>query len=350
MKFSIPNVETMISQMIMVGLKGSDKKSISIFLDSLPKYGIGGVILYDEDISSSKVTERNIINSSQLKSFTSNLQSHFNIPLLIGIDQEGGNVNRLKKIKKYNNIKSWHEIGKYNDINRTKTFAQNTAKALSEHGININFAPVLDLSINATSIIAKKGRCFSRNPKQLAEHSKIFIEEHLSNKILAIGKHFPGQGSAIADTHYSMTDSTNEWSINELLPYELLIKEKCLHGIMTSHIYNLNLDSKYPATLSSKILNELLRQKMNFSGIIISDDPQMKAISDHYELKESLSLMINAGIDIFCFGNNLIYNPDIAMTTYRSIKELLDKNKIKYESILRSYQRIMKVKSLLKLI
>ena len=118
MKFSISNVETMISQMIMVGLKGSDKKSISIFLDSLPKCGIGGVILYDEDISGSKVTERNIINSSQLKSFTSNLQSHFNIPLLIGIDQEGGNVNRLKKIKKYNNIKSWHEIGKYNDINR----------------------------------------------------------------------------------------------------------------------------------------------------------------------------------------------------------------------------------------
>ena len=209
---------------------------------------------------------------------------------------------------------------------------------------------MLDLEMNPLSIIAKKRRCISKNSSDTIDHSKLFINEHRSLGIISIAKHFPGQGSAKDDTHLSLTDNTNEWSEEEILPYKHLIKDNYLDGIMTSHIINRKLDKEYPATLSKKILNGLLRKNLNFKGLIISDDPQMKAIADYYELKNVLRLMINAGVNLFCFGNNLIYDKYIARKVLALIKELLSEKLIQLDSIIHSYMKIIDLKQKYKII
>ena len=117
--------------MIMIGLKGSNKKDITNFMETLPSQDIGGVILYDEDLTSKDISTKNIIDSYQLKEFTFFLQSQFNTSLFIGIDQEGGEVNRLKNIGDYKDCESWAEIGKINEPLKTSSFAKRTAEALN---------------------------------------------------------------------------------------------------------------------------------------------------------------------------------------------------------------------------
>ena len=350
MKFQNPDISTMIGQMLMVGLRGHTITDVSSFFESIEGYTIGGVILYDQNITTSPPSLHNIRSPKQLINFTSALQKQSDIPLLIAIDQEGGKVNRLKPEYGFPDSKSWAELGKINNLSITKEHAQLTSKTLKKNGINVNFAPVLDLSNNPESFIAKKARCFSKDPKKVIAHSKEFINAHLDNNILTVGKHFPGQGNAIGDTHNRFVDVSKTWKSYELLPYKELINNNSLNAIMVSHIFHNELDKKYPATLSKSIIRDLLKEKMGFDGIVISDDPQMRAISDKYDLETVLELMINAGVDIFCFGNNLIYDPNIVKKVYLVIKKLLDKNKISENDIKRSYLKIIKIKSQINLI
>ena len=350
MKYQNPDISTMIGQMLMVGLRGHTERDVSLFFESIQGYSIGGVVLYDENITVSPPSLHNIRSPKQLTSFTSALQKESAIPLLIAIDQEGGKVNRLKPEYGFPDSKSWAEIGKINKLNITKKNAKLTAKTLKMNGINVNFAPVLDLSNNSKSFIAQKERCFSKDPKKVVKHSKEFINAHLDNNVVTVGKHFPGQGNAIGDTHDRFVNVSKTWTSDELLPYKELINNNSLNAIMISHIFHSELDKKYPATLSKLIIRNLLRREMGFDGIVISDDPQMKAISNKYDLETVLKLMINAGVDIFCFGNNLIYDPNIVQKVHLVIEKLLDKNKISENDIKKSYLRIIKIKSQINLI
>jgi beta-N-acetylhexosaminidase len=266
------------------------------------------------------------------------------------VDQEGGQVNRLKKEYGFPATISWAHLGKINDVEETRKQAELTAQTLSDHGFNINFAPVLDLAMNSSSFIAKKERCCSDNPYIVYEHAKVMIDCHLNYRVLTVGKHFPGQGSSGEDTHEEFVDVTDSWSEIELMPYRKLIENQSLNAVMSSHLFQRGLDPDHPATLSFNILNKLLRKELEFNGIIFSDDPQMKAISDHYDLKKTLELMINAGVDIFCFGNNLIYDPDIVKKVHMTIGQLLEEKSISEDQLRLSFQRIMNLKSMIGLV
>ncbi|MBL7029580.1 MAG: glycoside hydrolase family 3 protein [Candidatus Marinimicrobia bacterium] len=344
MNFSTEDIKTMIGQMIMVGLRGTSTEDAKSFFDSMTGFAIGGVILYDENVTTSPSSPHNIRSPEQVKSFNASLQSFSPTPLLIGVDQEGGQVNRLKGEYGFPHSKSWAEIGQLNDVTETQSHSKYMAATLSDHGFNLNFAPVLDLSINPKSFIAKKDRCFSSDPKNVSVHSEIFMKAHLNENVVPVCKHFPGQGSAGGDTHEGIVDVTKTWSETELIPYQTLINHDCIPAIMTSHLFHKQMDSKLPATLSSKVLNGLLRDKMGFNGAIISDDPQMGAIANHYDLKTIVRLMIHAGVDIFCFGNNLVYDPDIVQKVHTNILNLLNEGAIGVQQIEQSYNRIMQLK------
>ncbi|HIC37820.1 MAG TPA: glycoside hydrolase family 3 protein, partial [Candidatus Marinimicrobia bacterium] len=118
------------------------------------------------------------------------------LSLLIGIDQEGGQVNRLKEKYGFPQSNSWAKLGLLNDIVETQSCATRTASTLSKNGFNLNFAPILDLSLNPDSFIAKKERCFSNNPVSVSTHAELFILSHLAQNVVPVCKHFPGQGSA----------------------------------------------------------------------------------------------------------------------------------------------------------
>jgi beta-N-acetylhexosaminidase len=341
---------TLIGQMLMVGLQGTSPEDAKSFFNSLNERSIGGVILYDQNMTSTPPSSHNILSPAQVKAFNETLQSLSETPLLIGVDQEGGQVNRLKKEYGFPSTKSWAHLGKINDLEETRKQAERTAQTLSDHGFNLNFAPVLDLSTNSSSFIAKKERCSSNNPNIVFKHAKVLIDSHLKYRVLTVGKHFPGQGSSGEDTHEGFIDVSDSWSDIELIPYRQLIENQSLNAVMTSHLFHRGLDPDHPATLSFNILNKLLRKELEFSGIIFSDDPQMKAISDHYDLKKTLELMINAGVDIFCFGNNLIYDPDIVEKVYITINQLLEEESISEYQLRASFNKIMNFKSIIGLV
>ncbi len=341
---------TLIGQMLMVGLQGTSPEDAKSFFNSLDGFPIGGVILYDQNMTSTPPSSHNILSPAQVKAFNETLQSLSETPLLIGVDQEGGQVNRLKKEYGFPATISWAHLGKINDVEETRKQAELTAQTLSDHGFNINFAPVLDLAMNSSSFIAKKERCCSDNPYIVYEHAKVMIDCHLNYRVLTVGKHFPGQGSSGEDTHEEFVDVTDSWSEIELMPYRKLIENQSLNAVMSSHLFQRGLDPDHPATLSFNILNKLLRKELEFNGIIFSDDPQMKAISDHYNLKKTLELMINAGVDIFCFGNNLIYDPDIVKKVHMTIGQLLEEKSISEDQLRLSFQRIMNLKSMIGLV
>ncbi len=334
----------------MIGLQGTSPEDAKSFFNSLDGFPIGGVILYDQNMTSTPPSSHNILSPAQVKAFNETLQSLSETPLLIGVDQEGGQVNRLKKEYGFPATISWAHLGKINDVEETRKQAELTAQTLSDHGFNINFAPVLDLAMNSSSFIAKKERCCSDNPYIVYEHAKVMIDCHLNYRVLTVGKHFPGQGSSGEDTHEEFVDVTDSWSEIELMPYRKLIENQSLNAVMSSHLFQRGLDPDHPATLSFNILNKLLRKELEFNGIIFSDDPQMKAISDHYDLKKTLELMINAGVDIFCFGNNLIYDPDIVKKVHMTIGQLLEEKSISEDQLRLSFQRIMNLKSMIGLV
>ena len=194
--------------------------------------------------------------------------------------------------------------------------------------------------------IGALGRSFSANPDTVVFHAGIFIDEHQKRGILNGCKHFPGHGSATADSHLGLTDVTQTWSEIELEPYRQLIKAGKCPMVMSAHVFNQNLDTAYPATLSHKILTGILRGQLGFNGVIVSDAMEMKAITEQYGQEEAIGLAINAGCDILVFSNNISeYNPDVVPDVVSIILALVDEGKISEQRIDQSYERIMQLKT-----
>lgn len=307
-----------IGQMLIIGFKGDTVNQDMLITQSMTANNLGGVILYDR-----KLVGKNILNPEQVQALNQSLQN-FNhtghhaykrpdLPLLIAVDYEGGKVNRLKETYGFPTTLSAEAIGQLS-MQDANTQAANMADTLNTAGFNLDFAPVVDLNINPNNpIIGKMERSFSDNPGDVVKYAELFSQNFLARQIQCAYKHFPGHGSATSDSHLGFVDVTAEWQTDELDPYQQLLSGPNPCGmVMTAHIVNRKLDeSGLPATLSHKILTELLREKMHFSGVIITDDMQMLAIRDNYGLQQAITLAINAGADMLMFANQLAPNePD----------------------------------------
>ena len=338
-------LERLIGQLIIAGFRGSIAPPDSPIANLIKDYNLAGVILYDEDVKIGGIGTRNIQSPDQLKDLSDQLQSFSTDGLLISIDQEGGLVNRLKKDYGFPETPSWQHIGMLEDELMTKQYSQTVASTLSKCGVNVNFAPVLDLDYGHNSVIGKSERAFSTNPKTVANHSRLLIQSMRENNVISCGKHFPGQGSAQGDTHEEYTDISDSWSVKDLLPFDELIQSKDLDMIMVSHTFDDKLDPKYPASLSNEIITKTLRNDLGFDGVVICDDPSMKAISDHYDMEQTYELMLNAGVDLFCLGNNLNYDPNYIPNSVSSLSHLVKSGKITEDRIHESIHRINTLKN-----
>ena len=329
-----------IGQLIIAGFRGNSINKNSDIVKYIKDFNIGGVILYDEDLEIGGPGSRNITSPKQLKELTEKLQGYAEKSLLISVDQEGGEVHRLKSLYGFTDTPPWKQIGLLDSERMTRQFSDNIAFDLSKAGINLNFAPVIDLDYGKGSVISDSSRSFTDDIKKLIRHAEIFIKSHREKGIITSGKHFPGLGSGITDTHEGFTDLTKTWSVKDLQPFNELIKSQELDMIMVSHALDKKLDPILPASLSKKIIKGMLRADLGFDGVVICDDPSMRAISDHYSLKEIFKLMLNAGVDLFCLGNNLIYDNEYIPKSIEAILELIIDKKIKIERIHESIERI----------
>lgn len=337
-----------IGQMLIVGFRGAEPAECSLIERDLRDHAVGGIILFDQEMVDATARRRNVVSPDQVKRLVAHLQASARRPgtLLVSIDQEGGRVNRLKADYGFPPSVSQDELGQLNQLEETRRQARLTARTLASVGINFNLAPVVDLDANPNNPIIKgKRRCFSTDPELTARHASAVVQAHHEEGVLTCLKHFPGHGSAAGDTHLGLVDVTQTWSGQELIPFQRLITAGLCDAIMSAHVFNARLDPDRPATLSRAVITGLLRQKLGFQGVVTSDDMEMRAISSHYGLEESVPAAIEAGIDVLCFGNNQSYDPDIAPKAIDILVRAVSSGRIPESRIDESVQRIQSLKN-----
>ncbi|WP_319582081.1 beta-N-acetylhexosaminidase [uncultured Pseudodesulfovibrio sp.] len=337
-------LDTMIGQMILAGFRGFSVNDEATIVRDIRERHLGGVILFDYDVALGRA-ERNIRTKAQVRKLIDELKAQADIPLLVAVDQEGGKVQRLKKAYGFTETDSAADLGASGD-EAVRTAGATVGETLSAVGFNLDFAPVVDVNVNPNSpAIGKLGRSFSSDPEQVAHCAALFMDGMHAEGVLSCLKHFPGHGSAGSDSHKGLTDVTDTWSEAELVPYRKLIASGKVDMIMTAHIFNAHLDSKYPATLSRKVITDLLRGRLGYQGVIVTDDMDMGAIADEFGRREAVRRAIEAGADILLFGNNLAYDEHIVEKVHAVIRSLVDDGTISPARIEQSYERIMRLKA-----
>lgn len=344
-----------IGQMLIMGFEGKEVNDHSAIVQSIQNENIGGVILFDYNYQTQQF-DKNIESPAQVTQLNTRLQQYAQIgnqthhrpllPLLISVDYEGGRVDRLKAQYGFPETVSAATVGTMNE-SQANTVAQQMALTLKAAGFNLNFAPVVDVNVNPDNpIMGKLDRSFSNDPSIVSFYAQLYAENFLSHGVQCAYKHFPGHGSSTTDSHLGFVDVTDSWQSYELQPYSSLSSATSACGmIMTAHVVNRQLDETgLPATLSYEMLTKVLREQLQFDGVIITDDMQMKAITDHYGLERSVRLAINAGADMLIFGNQLSEQPQSATFLVDMIETGVQSGLIRQERIDEAYRRIVALK------
>ncbi len=336
------NISAMVGQMILCGFKGQNIEEDPAMVQALEEGKVGSVILFYRN---KETVDYNISSPAQVKKLLSDIKNLSPYPLFVSIDQEGGMVQRISSRNGFNDYPSAEKLGQQ-PIEKTLESSKELAKVLKDLGFNVNFAPVVDVLNPKSQGIAKYERAFHEDPKIVAEYAKAFIDGMTNENIITSLKHFPGHGNATNDTHDGFTDITNTWKEEELLPYQIILNDKenpYIGMVMTAHVYNANFDNK-PASLSKEVITNLLREKMGYQGVVITDDMQMGALTKQYPLEDTVLMAIDAGVDILLFGNNLSYDAKLPLKLHEIVMQLLKDGKISEERIKESWARIKQLK------
>ncbi len=275
----------MNAERLIVGLSGPEltKEEESLFRDIQP----AGYILFS----------RNLISPSQTRELTDSLHTLSYDTPFISIDQEGGRVWRTREFSA-----SPPEAATFAEKatpHQTSLFGALTGQLLELLGFNFNFAPVLDLDHFPDQKNGLRGRCWGNESQSVITKAGLFNRWMRKQNVLSCGKHFPSNGLAKSDPHHdlpvadiSLTDLLKE----DLLPYTALAPE--LDAIMACHLHFPRLDPEYPASLSKRILTDLLRHQLGYKGLILTDDLDMGAITQKYGRGNDIKLALEAGVDI----------------------------------------------------
>jgi beta-N-acetylhexosaminidase len=282
-----------IGQMIMVGCRGEQISPDEQII--FEEYGFGGFVLFRHNCSEPR----------QILALCRNLwDGATNQPPLIAIDQEGGAVHRLPQ--PFTHFPAASTIGARQDASLAYRAGHASAAELALIGVNLNFAPVLDVNSNPTNPIIGT-RAFGSNPGFVSNMASAWTRGLRHGGIIPCGKHFPGHGGSDKDSHLSLPvvdKSLTELQAVDLPPFI----EACRSGIealMTAHVKFPALDPSHAATLSEPIMTGLLRHQLGYDGVVFSDDMEMKAISDHYVAGEAAALAVRAGIDALLFCHDV---------------------------------------------
>ena len=280
-------LEEKVGQMFFLGFQGHspDRESQAI----LDRVRPGGLILL----------QRNIESFDQAYELTSRLHDRYDIPLLLGIDQEGGAVDRLKHI--FGAIPSLPEISSGGTA-QVRMAAKIIAAELESTGFNLDFAPVVDLWTRDSIV---RQRTFSANPGEVARLATAFTEELAKKKILACPKHFPGLGAALLDPHFVLPRierPKRQLLQEDVLPFLGLIDAVSMIMVGHGHYPAFGDDRAVPASLSPRIVDGFLRKKLGFQGVIITDDLTMGAITGLGLTPDLFMAAVEAGNDMLMFS------------------------------------------------
>jgi beta-N-acetylhexosaminidase len=326
-----------IGRLLVVGFRGLSVGPDDPIVKAL-EAGLGGVILFDQD----RVTRtRNIESPGQLAALVASLREAASGSLVVAIDQEGGRVSRLKPANGFPATRSQAEIGATDDPDEAFEAGRSMAETMADAGIDLDLAPVVDVNVNPTNpAIGALGRSFSADPSVVAAMAEAEIHGLHEFGVRAAIKHFPGLGSASANTDLANVDVTGTWTEAELQPFETLIAAGLPDAVMSGHMVNDKLDPGVPASLSFGTVDGLLRGRLGWEGAVITDDLGAEAIASRYTREEAVALALEAGNDLLLFANQTVYVPDLATELVETILELVTTGRISEARIDRSIERI----------
>jgi beta-N-acetylhexosaminidase len=330
-------VRRSIARMLVVGFRGFQVRAADPIARAIAD-GLGGVILFDRD---RHVSSRNIESPEQLAALTASLRAAAPGSLIIAIDQEGGRVSRLEPARGFPATRSQAAIGATGDPDVAFEVGRAIGATMAAAGIDLDLAPVVDLDVNPTNpAVGALGRSFSTDPAIVAAMAEAEIRGLHDRGIKAAIKHFPGLGSARANTDLDDVDVTGTWSEAELKPFEKLIALGLPDAVMVGHMVNDRFDPGVPASLSPATVDGLLRGRLGWSGAAITDDLGAEAIASRYARSEAVALAIEAGNDLLLFANQTVYVPDLAEQLVDEIEALIRSGRIGEDRIAESIRRI----------
>ena len=325
------SLDEKIGQMMIIYYK---KGNIDATLQSsLSIVKPGGFILFGENFTTYDNTLK----------FIKTIKSTNKIPLFIAIDQEGGKVQRLTSIKdtKVSYIPGMYYLGKMNDLDLTKDTGKVIAEELKVFGINMDFAPVIDIFENEDNEVIGK-RSFGNDYETVSKHGIAMANSLRDNGIIPVYKHFPGHGNTSVDSHVDIpvvTKSKEELLNDELIPFKRAIDNNA-EIIMIGHLAVPEITGdNTPASLSKEVITDLLKNDLGYKGLVITDALDMGAITKNYSEEEIYEKAINAGVDILLMPVN-------SKEALKHIKESVNKGTISEERINESVRKILKLKYL----
>jgi beta-N-acetylhexosaminidase len=291
------------------------------------EYAFGGFILFRE----------NCCEPAQVSNLCRSLwQTASGEPPFLAIDQEGGRVHRLPE--PFTHFPAAARIGQRNDADLAYRCGRATAAELSLIGINLNFAPVLDVSSNP--VIGD--RSFGAEPQQVIDLSSAWTRGLGDGGVIPCGKHFPGHGDTAEDSHFALPvleKSLERLKAVELAPFAWACKDK-IEALMTAHVLYRALDPNLPATLSERVVTALLRHQLGYDGVVFSDDMEMRAISDNFAPEQAAALALRAGVDVLLFCHDL----PKAIEVLEFLSDEAEKDPALRAQIEKSYRRIIDLK------
>jgi beta-N-acetylhexosaminidase len=320
--------EALCGRRLMVGFEGSEfHEALAAQIERLK---IGGVILFSRNIPSLRVLKR-FCRDARKFAESRNLS-----PFLIAVDQEGGRVSRIPPP-----FPQSPGNPAVTDAKTAFSRAVKTAEALRDSGINLNLAPVLDVAVDPETSVMRD-RSFGSDPERTAAMGSAVIDAHQKRGVLSCAKHFPGIGRTVVDSHKDLP--VMEAGLDDLLEVELPPFQTAIAAgvplVMLSHIHYPNLDPDRPASLSPAIANTLLRDRLCFPGVTITDDIDMGALENHFPLETVIRQIFAAEIDIA-----LICRPgEKIAAAHRIFMDLLNESPENRESMRRSVSRIQKLR------
>jgi beta-N-acetylhexosaminidase len=321
-------LEQKVGQLMMVGFHGTTAPPH--ILEWLKTGRIGGVYLFS----------RNIETPEQLAALVEQCHAAVPSPILVGIDQEGGLVARLRD--GFTESPGVMALSASDDLELTRDLSAMLARELRAMGINWNFAPVVDITHDISNPSVGT-RSLGSDKDRVSRFAQAEIAGFQQERVAACAKHFPGLGNTPVDTHEALAviDGALDylWE-QDLLPFRASVAAG-VATVMVSHVLFKKLDADYPASLSPVIINGLLRKEIGFTGVVATDCMEMKAIADHYGAGESAVLAVEAGIDLVMFSHTL----DWQEAAYHSVLEAVRSGRIPESRIDESVARIQAVKA-----
>ncbi len=319
----IDQAKEALGELFIMGFNGTELGDETATFIS--QANIGGVILFAPNYES----------PAQVTSLINQIQQcrTAELPLWVSVDHEGGKVQRFRQ--GFTRLPEAGAIAKKDSPKLLFELSERIAVELAAVGVNVNFAPVADINSNPKNPVIGM-RAYGEDEDTVSKMVSAFVRGHLTAGVQPCVKHFPGHGDTTVDSHFALpkvTDTLESLRERELRPFAKAFKSGC-RWVMTAHLMNQNLDPKFPATLSSAILEDLLRDEMRYTGLIVSDDLEMKAITDHYGAEEAPRMAIEAGCDL------LIYRSEEATRhAHAALLKALDDGRLMPERVLESAER-----------